>query len=240
MSAPAYLPLFGADYLSDTQHLSCEEHGAYLLLLIAAWGQDDCSLPDDNRKLARICRLSLRKWGFVRAAIQDFWIAENGRLTNRRLAKERAYVDQKSNTNRENARTRWDKQSAENKQSEQCERISERNAPQPQPYKVKLEPNGSCASATSADTLKPEHFVQSWNEKARSYGLPAIRNLTPERRTKLRARIAGYSLDDFREVLAAIDQSPFLRGERAWGGATFDWITKKGNFQKVLEGNYNG
>lgn len=100
-----------------------------------------------------------------------------------------------------------------------------------------LEPNGSCASA---DALKPEHFVESWNEIATRFGLPTVRNLTPERRVKLRARIAGYSVDEFREVLGGIERSPFLRGERGWRGCTFDWITKKANFQKVLEGNYNG
>ena len=102
-----------------------------------------------------------------------------------------------------------------------------------------LEPKGSCATQV-APKLKPEHFVESWNSKAARYGLPTVRDLTPERRVKLNARIAGYSLDDFRAVLAAIDRSPFLQGERGWKGCTFDWITKKANFQKVLEGNYDG
>lgn len=99
------------------------------------------------------------------------------------------------------------------------------------------EANASCASD---DALKPEHFVESWNTLAARYSLPAVRKLTPERRKAVRARIAGYTVDEFREVLTAIDQSPFLRGERNWRGCTFDWITKKANFQKVLEGNYNG
>ncbi len=104
-----------------------------------------------------------------------------------------------------------------------------------------LEAKASCASGEpDTHALKPEHFAESWNAKAKRYGLPSIRELTPERRTKLKARIAGYSMEDFRAVLAAIDRSPFLQGERGWKGCTFDWITKKGNFQKVLEGNYDG
>jgi hypothetical protein len=94
------------------------------------------------------------------------------------------------------------------------------------------------ASASEPDALKPEHFVESWNALAPRYGLPPIRALTPERRKKLRARIAGYSVSEFREVLGGIERSPFLRGEKGWRGCTFDWITKKANFQKVLEGNY--
>lgn len=96
------------------------------------------------------------------------------------------------------------------------------------------------ASRASGDALKPEHFVEAWNELAGRYALPVVRKLTPERRKAVRARIAGYSVDEFREVLGGIDKSPFLRGERGWRGCTFDWVTKKANFQKVLEGNYNG
>lgn len=88
--------------------------------------------------------------------------------------------------------------------------------------------------------LKPEHFVEVWNETASRLGRPCIRDLTPERRAQLKARINGHSIDDFRLVLGKIEQSPFLRGEKNWGGATFDWLIKKSNFQKVLEGNYDG
>lgn len=102
-----------------------------------------------------------------------------------------------------------------------------------------LAPNGACAS-DDAPKLKPDHFVDAWNALSlRLWGKRNIRDLTPERRVKLKARIAGYSIDDFREVLGNIESSPFLRGDKGWNGCTFDWITKKGNFQKVLEGNYN-
>jgi len=80
VSAPAYLPLFGSDYLADTRHLSTEEHGAYLLLMIAAWRGDDCDLPMDDKKLARITCLSTRKWLVIKETILEFWTVENGRI----------------------------------------------------------------------------------------------------------------------------------------------------------------
>lgn len=97
------------------------------------------------------------------------------------------------------------------------------------------------SSSSSGDdgALKPHHFVEAWNDLASDLGKPKVRDLTPERRTRLKARIAGYSLDDFRTVLVNIRGSPFLRGDKQWQGCTFDWVTRKANFQKILEGNYN-
>jgi hypothetical protein len=101
-----------------------------------------------------------------------------------------------------------------------------------------LEPEGSCASG---DALKPEHVVSVWNDEiAPALGKPKVRLLTPERRVRLRARIAGFTVAEFREVIANIMASPFLRGDTGWHGFSFDWFTKKANFLKILEGNYNG
>lgn len=97
----------------------------------------------------------------------------------------------------------------------------------------------SNSDGSDEQALKPEHFVEAWNDLAQSLGKPKIRTLTPERRVQLKSRIAGYSLDDFREVLGNVEQSPFLRGDKGWSGCTFDWVIKKANFQKILEGNYN-
>jgi hypothetical protein len=100
-----------------------------------------------------------------------------------------------------------------------------------------IEAKASCASD---DALAPDHFVESWNALAVRIGRPTVRKVTPERRTRLRARIKGFTLDEFIEVLNNVERSPFLRGDKAWSGCTFDWITKKENFLKTLEGNYNG
>jgi hypothetical protein len=101
-----------------------------------------------------------------------------------------------------------------------------------------LEAKASCASG---DALAPEHVIAVWNDEiAPALGKPKVRKLTPERRVRLRARIAGFTTDEFREVIANIRASPFLRGETGWHGFSFDWFTKKANFLKILEGNYNG
>lgn len=95
-----------------------------------------------------------------------------------------------------------------------------------------------CASG-DAPALKPEHVQERWNTTAKRIARPAILKLTPERRQLVKARIAQYTIADFVAVFGKIEASPFLRGERKWGGATFDWTMKKANFQKILEGNYD-
>lgn len=92
---------------------------------------------------------------------------------------------------------------------------------------------------SEAENLKPQHFVEAWNDLAGRLGKPRIRDLTPERRQKLKARINGHTIEDFQEVLGNIERSPFLRGDKGWHGLSFDWVLGKSNFQKILEGNYN-
>jgi uncharacterized protein YdaU (DUF1376 family) len=87
------LPLWTDAYLSDTRELSTLEHGAYLLLLMTAWRTADCSLPDDDRLLARWAGLDRRTWARVRPIMERLWTISEGRWTQKRLAKERFYVN---------------------------------------------------------------------------------------------------------------------------------------------------
>jgi hypothetical protein len=42
-------------------HMSTEEFGAYMLLVMTAW-ENDGNLPDDPKRLAKIAKLTPRKW----------------------------------------------------------------------------------------------------------------------------------------------------------------------------------
>lgn len=101
------LPLFTDAYLADTTHLTTLEHGAYLLLLMAAWRSDGCRLPNDDKRLARYCKMNKAQWNRVKDNVLEFWKEENGFLYQGRLTDELQYVIQVSKKNSENAKARW-------------------------------------------------------------------------------------------------------------------------------------
>lgn len=105
----------------------------------------------------------------------------------------------------------------------------------PKPSKNHQEPPEDCSS--DDEPLKPEHVLEAWNEMAAAIGKPKVRDFTPERRQAVKARLGQFTLDDFATVFANIRSSQFLR---EWRGCGFDWVMKKANFLKILEGNYNG
>lgn len=142
-SAVPAIPLFGDAYLADTRHLSLEEHGAYLQLIMIAWRIEGCCLPDDDARLARMLGVTAARWRKLKPVVMAFWTLENGTWKQARLTKERAFVEEKRAKNSASARARWAGQDTENAKVNGCERISERNAPPPPPKK-----EGSVANAT--------------------------------------------------------------------------------------------
>ena len=83
--------------------------------------------------------------------------------------------------------------------------------------------------------------LNSWNEFCAKFPiLSKIREITPERRAKLRKRFERKSFRDFDQVLTAISEQNFLLGvnNREWV-VSFDWlITNDTNHVKVLERRY--
>lgn len=66
-----WMPLYIAEYLADTGHLSAAEHGAYMLMIMHYWQKD--GLPSDEKQLARICRMSPEEWRESRDTLASFF-----------------------------------------------------------------------------------------------------------------------------------------------------------------------
>src|SRR6185369_12971862 len=65
------MPLYIADYLRDTSHLRAIESGAYLHLIMAYWL--DGKLPNDDRQLATIAKLTDREWKIIKPVLAAFF-----------------------------------------------------------------------------------------------------------------------------------------------------------------------
>ena len=87
MSEKPYMQLYVSDYIGDTMHLSTEQHGAYLLLLMAMWNAGG-RLPNDKRKLSYITRVAACRWHLVWPEISNFFVIEGTEIINRRLERE--------------------------------------------------------------------------------------------------------------------------------------------------------
>lgn len=91
-----HMPMWIDDFLGDTLHLDCLETGAYLLLIFAAWRTAECGLPDDDRQLSRMARLSPKTWTRLRPVVMAFWhLGIDGLWHQKRLDRVRREVEGK-------------------------------------------------------------------------------------------------------------------------------------------------
>jgi uncharacterized protein YdaU (DUF1376 family) len=98
MAASPFMPLYIADYMADTAHLTTVEHGAYLLLIMTYWQRGE-ALPDDDKKLSRIVGLQGRNWKRVRAEIEPFFDFRDGKWTHHRIERQLQVMRSQSHAN---------------------------------------------------------------------------------------------------------------------------------------------
>lgn len=68
---PPWMPLHISDYLADTMHLTAEQHGCYLLLLMHHWRIGP--LPNDEAYLAKAVGLNRRRFRKISPYLQAFF-----------------------------------------------------------------------------------------------------------------------------------------------------------------------
>ena len=196
MSAP-FMQLYVADYLGDTRHLTTEQHGAYLLLLMTMWRSDGC-LPNDAKKLARIAGLTVARWKRISDDIMAFFTPCEGGITQGRLAAELTIADEKS-----------EKRSQAGKAGGRAKALKDKKAgvanampmpwhsPEPEPEK-KEEAKASLSPKPTKATY-PEDFEAAWKAYPHTDGrsskrdtMTEWRKLSPEDRLTLPVAAARY------------------------------------------------
>lgn len=93
--ADVWMPLWIGDYLAGTMTLTTEQHGAYLLLIMAAW-KEGGRLPNLNEQLQAITRLPPSKWKSYEPTLSGFFDVTPNFWTHRRVLEELDNAKKKS------------------------------------------------------------------------------------------------------------------------------------------------
>lgn len=110
-----WMPLDLGPFLQDTAHLSTEEIGAYILLLIYYWAHGP--LPNDPKRLANIAKIPIDTWSNTQEALSMyFFVGSDGLLHQKGADRRRAQWLDKRLKAREKAikaiTARWSKHRA--------------------------------------------------------------------------------------------------------------------------------
>ena len=215
----AALPLFTDAFISDTLHLTAEETGAYLMLLMVAWRSQNCDLPCDDKKLAKYARCTPARWRKIRGNIIPFFDQnERGCFEQKRLTKERLYVENRRDIKRVNGTKGGRPKSLKNKEPEKPigsvsvnlnETYSKAPTPTPTPIKEK--------KVAKAPQKKGTRLSETWVLSPEEKSFAAAQGLTPQE--------IFNEADKFRDYWTA------LSGQRAtkrdWTATWRNWIRNR-------------
>ncbi len=190
-----WMPLYIGDYLADTSHLTIEQSGCYLHLLMSQWKVG--YVPDDDAKLAAMCRVT--RTYFVRhigPAIRPFFASDGGRLIQARLEKERKNSAKKSEKLAENARKMHAKKADINDLADAEAHASRARLPQPHLESKKdsvatLLPQ----AALPIDPEPPPPVIPDVRSELWSEGLAIIRGLTGKSEGQSRSLLGKHDRD---------------------------------------------
>ena len=97
------MPLYTDAYLADTTHLSREDHGSYLLILMAMWRAGG-SLENDIELLCRIAKVGRKTWPSVWKTIGNFFVIDGNKITQKRLSREYVKASDRKEVSASNGR----------------------------------------------------------------------------------------------------------------------------------------
>lgn len=105
MSKAPSMPLFCGDYLSDTKHLTLEQHGAYLVLLMVTWRNNGQAIKDDPDLIARYLGCTRDRWlKKIRPTLEPMFDLGQGTWRSLKLEDQWAYVQAAIAVKRENGK----------------------------------------------------------------------------------------------------------------------------------------
>lgn len=152
------MPFWTDAYLADTQHLTTEEHGAYLLLLFQAWRSHDCSLADDDEMLARQAKVSGARWKAMKPIVMAFWKLDKRRKrwVQKRLKIEREKASVKKAKARNSAASRWN-----NTEKGDANALRTQCYPEPKPEPIEKPTKGFSQGASAPKKTPRQKMLEA-------------------------------------------------------------------------------
>lgn len=163
------MPMFWADFFSDTEHMTEEAAKAHLFLIGHAWIRG-ARLPDDNGALGRLCRVGPKKWAAMKDSVMSLWQkGDDGFWTQKRMAREYDFVRRRAEANRENGKLGGRPKSAENhnkinekENPEGLSGITQKNLPTLTLIKIDSSKELSCPKRVRTHQAYSEDFERFW------------------------------------------------------------------------------
>lgn len=249
------------DFNRDTSHLSLTERGAYLALMHHYYATET-PLPIDHRTLCRIAgAITKSEQAAVKAVMPFFQISDSGMIQtrieaeigkagevssiNKRIAQEREACRKKARENKD--KDVKGKHEACTNRSTNVARIEHGQSTNQTPDTSKAEepkgslsPSGDIPQCPQAEIVALYHDILPANPRIKVWDGERAKSL----RTRWREDERRQSLDYWTRFFNHVSASPFLTGRvEGQGGRVFlpglDWLVKKSNFDKVIEGRYH-
>lgn len=198
MKPDTFMPLFVADYMADTAHLSRDEDGGYLRLLMAYWRKGGPLVADDTA-LARIAKATPAEWRRLRPVLSQFFEERDGHWHNKRSDAELAdaveRMRSKSEAGAKGAAARWQAHSKRNGNSIADALPTQWPPPPPSPSQ-------KIPSATHSAGSPSDLWKQVW-EQGRAYLVSQGQTEGDARKALMRWRQNHHETDILRALKVA-------------------------------------
>jgi uncharacterized protein YdaU (DUF1376 family) len=203
MSGIITVPLHIGDFISGTLHMDAAQKGAYIMLLLAHYQAGECGLPNDDKQLARIAGVTMKKWAEMRPILSkkfevndDFWISS-------KCVEVLQKVHEHSSSQRAKALKRF--------KSGDAAALPQQSQPKPKPKPYVLlekEPKAKTEKPPDVSDEVWRDFLKQRKTKFTNTALDGIRREVAK---------AGISLEDGLRIAV----------ERGWQSFKADWIREK-------------
>lgn len=162
MKTDIWMPLYINDYLADTLHLTAEESGAYMLIILNYWKRGGIGGDID-----RICKYSRCACSITQALLEEFFEYADGEWKHHRIDREMVKAKQNKTKKKERAQkaasARWEKTKKDacsnaNAMLEECP------SPSSSPISTQQEEN-TPPTPQGVVCVKLDDVIKYWNNK---------------------------------------------------------------------------